>query len=154
MKKSLIVSGIVATLMAIVTIPFLANSEKQESPSPEKFVKEYIELTKANDYENLVDLVIDDRFNDDRQIKLETYKTLEQSASPLENYEIKEVKDITADKATVITIVKYKDGSIEQIPMHLLKKDENWKLHISNGNALDDKDYKLIKKSDEVEGSK
>lgn len=150
MKRFWLFPILAVAVIAVVIIPFLANSEAEGSLSPEKFVKKYIELGKANDYENLVDLVIDDRFNDDRQVKLETYKMLEKDVPSLEDYEIKKVKDMTEDKATVITVLEYEDGSIEQIPMHLVKKDTGWKLHISKGNALDDVDYKLIKQPDGI----
>ncbi|WP_413789092.1 DUF4878 domain-containing protein [Bacillus kandeliae] len=66
----------------------------------------------------------------------------------VEDYEIKEVKDVTEDNATVVTKLEFDDGIIEQVPMHLVKKDENWKLHISEEDANDDEDYKLIKQPD------
>ncbi|MEK4029957.1 hypothetical protein MKZ02_15735 [Pseudobacillus sp. FSL P4-0506] len=150
MRKLWFVPFLAVAAIAVVVTPFLTNSEIQGSLSPEKFVKEYIELVKAKDHESLVDLVIDDRFNDDREVKLKTYKTLEEGVSPLEDYEIKNVKSVTEDKATVITVIEYEDGSVEQVPMHLVKKDKEWKLHISRGNALDDEDFKLIKQPDGI----
>ncbi|RJS62382.1 DUF4878 domain-containing protein [Bacillus sp. PK3_68] len=150
MRKLWFVPFLAVAAIAVVVTPFLTNSEIQGSLSPEKFVKEYIELVKAKDHESLVDLVIDDRFNDDREVKLKTYKTLEEGVSPLEDYEIKNVKSGTKDKATVITVIEYEDGSVEQVPMHLVKKDKAWKLYISRGNALDDEDFKLIKQPDGI----
>lgn len=145
MKKIWFTSVLAIAAIGVMATSFLANSEAQESPSPEKFVKEYLELGKANDYDKLVDMVIDDRFNNDRQTKIDTYKALEEDVPALEEYEIKEVKGVTEDTATVVTVLEFDDGSIEQRPMHLVKQNENWRLHISGGDASDDEDFKLIK---------
>ena len=145
MKKSFIFSGIVIAAIAVVSVPFLTSSKEQENSSPEVFVQNYIELGQESNYEELADLVIDDRFNDDREMKISTYEMLEKDVPALESYEIKEVKDVTADSATVVTLLEFKDGSIEQRPMYLVKKDTDWKLHISDQNASDDEDYKQIK---------
>ena len=145
MKKSFIFSGIVIAAIAVVSVPFLTSSKEQENSSPEVFVQNYIELGQESNYEELADLVIDDRFNDDREMKISTYEMLEKDVPALESYEIKEVKDVTADSATVVTLLEFEDGSIEQRPMYLVKKDTDWKLHISDQNARDDEDYKQIK---------
>ena len=145
MKKSFIFSGIVIAAIAVVSVPFLTSSKEQENSSPEVFVQNYIELGQESNYEELADLVIDDRFNDDREMKISTYEMLEKDVPALESYEIKEVKDVTADSATVVTLLEFKDGSIEQRPMYLVKKDTDWKLHISDQNDSDDEDYKQIK---------
>ena len=148
MKKSFIFSGLVIAAIAVVSLPFLTSSKEQENSSPEVFVQNYIELGQESNYEELADLVIDDRFNDDREMKISTYEMLEKDVPALESYEIKEVKDVTADSATVVTLLEFKDGSIEQRPMYLVKKDTDWKLHISAQNASDDEDYKQIKQPD------
>lgn len=145
MKRIWVISFLVIAAIGILADSFLGNSEAQESPSPEGFVREYLELVKARDYENIVDLVIDDRFNNDRQTKIDNYKTFEGDSNDIEKYEIKKVKDVTEDKATVVAVVEFKDGSIEQIPMHLVKKEGNWKLHINADNAFDEEDFKIIK---------
>lgn len=142
MKRIWVTSFLVIAVIGILAASFLGNSEAQESSSPEEFVKEYLRLVKANDYENVVDLIIDDRFNNDRQTKI---AMIEEASTDLKKYEVKEVKDITEDKATVITIVKSKDGSVQQVPVYLIKKDSNWKVHIRNGNVGDDEDFKIIK---------
>ncbi|WP_050184052.1 DUF4878 domain-containing protein [Domibacillus robiginosus] len=145
MKKIWFTSVTAIAAIGILAASFLGNSEAQESPSPEEFVREYLELANARDYETLVDLVIDDRFHNDRQTKIDNYKMFESDSIDIEKYEIKEVKEVTEDKATVITVMEFKDGSIEQMPMHLVRKEGNWKLHISAGNLFDDKDFKIIK---------
>ncbi|MCI2256180.1 DUF4878 domain-containing protein [Domibacillus sp. PGB-M46] len=148
MKRIWFIAVLVIAAIGILAASFLGNSEAQESPSPEGFVREYLELVKARDYENIVDLMIDDRFNNDRQTKIDNYKMFEGDSNDFKKYEIKEVKDVTEDKATVVAVVEFKDGSIEQIPMHLVKKEGNWKLHIDTGDAFDDEDFKIIKKPD------
>ncbi len=100
----------------------------------------------ASDYEAIVDLIIDDRFtNDNRQTKVDTYKMLQEDLPALKNYEIKEVKDATNEEATVLTLLEYEDGSIEQTPMHLVKEKGDWKLQLGSEDANADKNYKQIK---------
>lgn len=82
---------------------------------------------------------MDDCFNNDRQTKIDTHKMFEDDSAALKKYEIKEVKKVTEKKATVVTVIAFKDGSVEQRPMNLVKKEGSWKLHISGGNANDDK---------------
>ncbi|WP_050184055.1 DUF4878 domain-containing protein [Domibacillus robiginosus] len=147
MKRIWVTSFLVIAAIGILAASFLGNSQAQESPSPEEFVKEYLGLVKANDYENVVDLVIDDRFNNDRQTKIAMIKD---SSTNLKTYEVKEVKDVTKDKATVITIVESKDGSVQQVPVYLIKKDSSWKVHIRNGNVGDDENFKIIKQPDGI----
>lgn len=142
MKKFIATSGMA---IALLVSPFITSAEESDVSSPEIFVKEYIELGKSHDYEKLVDLVVDDRFLDDRQLKLETYKMLQEDVPELENYEITEVKEVTEEKATVITVLTFKDGSIEQRPMNLVKNDNQWKLHISDTDANEDQNFEQIK---------
>lgn len=125
-RKTGIIGTAVIALAAVVSVPFLTNSEELDTTSPEAFVEEYVELGKAEDYERIVDLVVDERFNDDRDTKLETYKAMQETLPALVSYEIKEVKNVTEEQATVVTILEYEDGSAEQAPMHLVKKDGDY----------------------------
>ncbi|OCA92572.1 hypothetical protein A8F95_02430 [Bacillus wudalianchiensis] len=143
MKKSLILSvTTIFIVVVIVSVPFLANSK---SISPEQFVKEYLELNKKDDYEKLSDIIIDDRFNNDRQTEIEQYKKFAQEKVKVKDFKIKKVREVTEDKATVITEITFEDGRVNQTPVKLVKQDGEWKVHIGTESATDDKDFKRIK---------
>ena len=93
---------------------------------------------------------MDDCFKNDRQTRMDTYKMLEDDSTALKKYEIKEVKDVTEKKATVVTVIVFKDDRVGQRPMNLVKKEGSWELHISGRNANDDKDFKTIKQTDGI----
>ncbi|RNF39129.1 DUF4878 domain-containing protein [Planococcus salinus] len=151
MKKRVgIIGTAVITVAGVISVPFLTNSEELDTVSPEAFVKEYVELGKAENYERIVDLVVDERFKNDRGIKLETYKAMQENLPSLVDYEIKEVKNVTEDQATVVVVLEYEDGSAEQAPLNLVKKDGDWKLYLDSQSALTDEAYKQISPADDI----
>ncbi|OCA92584.1 DUF4878 domain-containing protein [Pseudobacillus wudalianchiensis] len=148
MKRFWLVPILAIATIAFVVIPFLANSKEQESSSPEEFVKEYLNLSKAKDYESMANLAIDER-SPDLQTKIERYKAAGERAA-LEKYKIKEVKDVTEETATVVTVLTFKNGMINQTPIHLVKEDGDWKVLFTGKDANSDEDFKLLKRPDGI----
>ncbi|OAH63064.1 hypothetical protein AWH49_06885 [Domibacillus aminovorans] len=91
----------------------------------------------------MADLVIDERFPD-RQKRIEDYEA-SANDSAVEEYEIKEVKDVTEETAKVVAVLTLKDGSVYQVPLNLVKEAGEWKLHIGFEGINKDKDFKTIK---------
>ncbi|MGG3452317.1 DUF4878 domain-containing protein [Domibacillus aminovorans] len=150
MKEILIVLGIVTTIMAFMFVPFLTNFEAQESTSPEEFIKEYIEVNQAKDYERVANMAIDNRFGNDRQAEIAGYKQNDAVSPSVVNYEIKQVKEPKEGQALVITELEFDDGSIMQMPLRLLKQGGEWKVYISSGSIAADKDFKILKQPDGI----
>lgn len=142
MKRFLFTASLAAT---IIVTPFLTNAEEIQGVSPEEFVREYVEASKVKNYERLADMAIDDRFQNDRQAEIDSYKMIDETTPSLVNYKIKKVNEVKENKAVVITVLEYDDGSIEQTPMHLIKQDGGWKVHIKLEDAKKDKDFKELK---------
>lgn len=146
MKK---ITAVASLVVMLLFLPTIADAQKTKGTSPEEFVKHYVELGKAKDYETIVDLIVDDRFvNEDHQTKVDTYRTLQEDLPALKNYEIKEVKEVTEGKATVLTLLEYEDGSIEQVPMQLVQEKGEWKLELGSEDATADEDFEQIKQPD------
>lgn len=143
MKKVFMIPALVIGAIALAVVLSLTNSEAQESASPEELATEYLELSKAKEYEQIADMVIDERFPD-RQKRIEGYEA-SASHSAIEEYEIKEVKDVTEDTAKVVAVLTLKDGSVIQMPLHLTKGTGVWKMYISSKGINEDKYFKLIK---------
>ena len=147
MKRSWIISFLVIAAIGIMATLFLGNSEAQESPSPEEFATEYLESHKAKKYERMAEMVIDERFPDLKE-RVTMYKQSDKHTA-LEEYEIKEVKDVTEETATVVVELTRKYGEVLQVPLHLVKKSGEWKVYISSEDINKDKDFKMIKPATE-----
>ena len=146
MKKIIVLSSLGGLLLLSLLLP---RTQEAAEVSPEKFVENYIELGMASDYESIVDLISDDRFaNEDRQTRVDIYKELQEDLPALEAYEIKEVKNVTAEKTTVLAVLDYEDGSIEQAPMHLVQEKGNWKLQLGSEDVKVDEDFEQIQVPD------
>ncbi|MGG3451804.1 DUF4878 domain-containing protein [Domibacillus aminovorans] len=148
MKEIAVVAGIITIIMAFAFVPFLADSEKQESTSPKEFIKEYIEANQAKDYERIADMAIDNRFRNDRQAEIAGYKQIYANSPSLVNYEIKQLKEPKEGQAFVVTVLEFDDGSIMQMPLRLLKQGGEWKVYIDRGINAPDKDFKILKQPD------
>jgi len=155
MKEIFVSLGIVtvATIAVYMFIPHLINSDEQAIISPEEFATEYLESHKAKEYERMAEMVIDERYPDLKE-RVTMYKEADKHAA-LEEYEIKEVKDVNAaeETATVVVELTIKYGEVLQIPLHLVKKSREWRVYISSESITEgineDKDYKMIKPATE-----
>ncbi|MGG3452316.1 hypothetical protein [Domibacillus aminovorans] len=105
----------------------------------------YLQAVKEKNVEGVLDLVIDERY-EDVELQKKEYSLL-LNKEELIAYEIDPTSTTdSSGRHSFKTILTYADGTIEQVPVDLVLSDGEWKVHI-DAHSLDD-DYKVIKAGD------
>lgn len=143
-------SAFLFVLIVAMLLPSNISASEKNETDPDVALKEILDLRVNSKFESYGKRVIDDRYDTEEE-KMKEYLDGSLNGDPLINYEVLDKNIVSSNKLVYTVKMEYESGYVYEHNVNLVKYKDDWYINILNELLEDNTDFKLVKKSKEVE---